>query len=138
MLLWVSPHLADLHCMFKESTIKINMDCFNSACSCVMDSGNLYGILLTPENDIALLCDKYIIQVCMVEEQGLYVSFNRAVLEIVSFNRAVLEIVSFNYLHVVNICLSCQSISFPDNVFLSYCILTQIEIIRFKVPLKPE
>ena len=72
-----------------------------------MDSGNLYGILLTPENDIALLCDKYIIQVCMVEEQGLYVSFNRA----------VLEIVSFNYLHVVNICLSCQSISFPDNVF---------------------
>ena len=82
-----------------------------------MDSGNLYGILLTPENDIALLCDKYIIQVCMVEEQGLYVSFNRAVLEIVSFNRAVLEIVSFNYLHVVNICLSCQSITFPDNVF---------------------
>ena len=83
------------------------MDCFNSACSCVMDSGNLHGILLTPENDIALLCDKYIIQVCMVEEQGLYVSFNRA----------VLEIVSLNYLHVVNICLSCQSISFPDNVF---------------------
>ena len=107
MLLWVSPHLADLHCMFKESTIKINMDCFNSACSCVMDSGNLHGILLTPENDIAPLCDKYIIQVCMVEEQGLYVSFNRA----------VLEIVSFNYLHVVNICLSCQSISFPDNAF---------------------